>query len=209
MNQIIEQLKSFNSKERFFLVGNILGNVTFAPSPDFRKKIGDDLHVQLPENVFAAMDYHLDWLYASLYLASNQEQTCVFQNNEQLIKAQQEDIDFLFAFEIDDVCHIILLEAKGVGSCTNKQMNSKSKRFGEIFGQDGKRWPGVIPHFALVSPIKPANKLQTSTWPAWMSPDNTVPYIELPIQSGLKKVTRCDKNGKANINGEYWTVIDR
>jgi hypothetical protein len=67
------------------------------------------------------MDCHLDWLYASLLLAFNpKSEQRIFENKDRLIKGQQEDIDFLFAYEADDVSHIILLEAKGVGGFTNK-----------------------------------------------------------------------------------------
>ena len=209
MSQIIEHLKSFNSKERFFLVGHILGNVAFIPSPAFRESIASTLHLHLPEDVFAAMDYHLDWLYASLYLAFNQEKSRIFVNDDHLIKAQQEDIDFVFAYDANNVCHIILLEAKGVGVFTNKQMASKAARFGEIFGTDGKRWPKVVPHFALVSPNPPSQRLQSSAWPVWLAPNNTVPWIELPIPSPLKKVTRCNQQGRADQNGQYWTISER
>jgi len=207
MNQIIEYLRCFNSKERFFLVGHILGNDTFAPSPSFRENIGKVLDLQLPENVFAAMDFHLDWIYASLYLAFNQEQHCIL-NNEGLIKGHQEDIDFLLACEINSISHIILLEAKGLGSFTNKQMDSKAERFSKIFGMDGKCWDAVTPHFVLVSPREP-QRLETSAWPAWMMRDNKVPYIKLPIPSGLKKVTRCNEQEKADQNGKYWTISPR
>ncbi len=210
MSRIIENFKSFNSKERFFLVGHILGNASFKPCPAFRESITNALHIQLPESAFAAMDYHLDWLYASLHLAFNHNpEQLIFENKDRLIKGQQEDIDFLFAYEADDISHIILLEAKGVGGFTNKQIGSKADRFREIFGMDGKRWPGVKPHFAFVSPDRPSERLQSSAWPIWMKPNSVVPWIELPIPSGLKKVTRCNQRGKPDKEGQYWTISGR
>ncbi len=210
MSRTIENLKSFNSKERFFLIGHILGNASFKPCPAFRESITNALHIQLPESVFAAMDYHLDWLYASLHLAFNPNpEQRIFENTDRLIKGQQEDIDFLFAYEADNISHIILLEAKGVGGFANKQMASKAVRFREIFAMDGKRWPRVIPHFAFVSPDRPSERLHSSAWPMWMRPNNIVPWIELPIPSGLKKVTRCNRQGEPDKKGQYWTIHRR
>ncbi len=210
MSQVIENLKSFNSKERFFLVGHILGNVAFKPCPAFRESITSVLDIRLPESIFAAMDYHLDWLYASLFLAFNPNpEQRIFDNKDRLIKGQQEDVDFLFAYEADDSSHIILLEAKGVGGFTNKQIGSKADRFREIFAMNGKRWPGVVPHFAFVSPDRPSERLHSPAWPMWMRPNNIVPWIQLPIPSGLKKVTRCNQQGKPDEKGEYWTIYRR
>ena len=40
---------------------------------------------------------------------------------------------------------LVLMEAKGVGSWSNSQMNDKAKRLGEIFGQDGTNTPTSLP----------------------------------------------------------------
>ena len=209
MTQIIDNLKSFNSKERFYLVGHILGNPEFTPCAAFRKCLENVLHIELPESVFAAMDYHIDWLYASLFLASNQKNPPIFENHDKTIKAQQEDIDFLIAYEKDEICHIIMLEAKGVGVFTNNQMRSKASRLGQIFGEDGGGWPGVVPHFVLISPKKPTGRLQSAKWPAWMLSNNSIPWIELPIPANLKKVTRCNSDKTADKDGKCWTVLER
>jgi len=203
-NQVIENLRSFNSKERFFLIGHALGNPDFTPSETFRKEIENCLNLKLPSQLFTAMDYHLDWLYASLYLAFYDGGDKIYSNCDRIIKGQQEDIDFIIAFVQDTLCHIILVEAKGVMGWSNKQMDSKAERLRGIFGQDSTRWPDVKPHFVILSPTPPSERLHISRWPAWMSTDGQVPWIPLGVPHNLIKVTRCNKDGWADKAGAYW-----
>jgi len=145
MSSLLDYLKMFNSKERFFLVGQILGKSRFSPSKKFRGELNKVLGLEIPTKVFAAMDYHLDWLYASLELARGCKEKYIHKNGNQKadkkIKGQQEDIDFLIAFNENDdekkPTHIVLIEAKGVTAWSNKQMDSKVKRLNEIFGKKG------------------------------------------------------------------------
>ncbi len=205
MHPVIEQLKLFNSKERFFLLGYILGNETFDPSPQFRQDLEGALHLHLPTSVSAAMDYHLDWLYASLYLATYGEQDGAIPNENRVIAGQQEDIDFLIAYEEGADCHLVLIEAKGVGSWTNAQMNSKKERFATIFRTE---WPHIIPHFLLMSPARP-QRLRTEGWPVWMVQDGQIPWLKLRPPETLKKVTRCDAQGNETRAGEFWQAVKR
>jgi len=209
MIKLIENLKSFNSKERFFLIGHILGNTAFTPCNAFRKTVETSFNLKVPDEVFAAMDYHLDWLYASLHLTFNEGRgSDIFENRSQIIKGQQEDIDFLMAFADENVCHIILVEAKGVTGWTNKQMDSKAARFREIFGSDGNAWSGVKPHLLLLSPQRSMN-LDVSKWPSWMVVSGKAVWSELPVPNQLKKVTRCDSGGSADSGGVFWRVDSR
>ncbi len=209
MKRLIDNLQSFNSKERFFLIGHILGNTNFTPSEVFKKQIKDVLGLKIPDELFAAMDYHLDWLYGSLYLAfNNGSEAQIFSNSDRLIKGQQEDVDFIIAFLEDTSCHIILIEAKGVGGWTNKQMNSKAERFEGIFGPDGKRWLGVNPHFLVLSP-RQSNRLNTSSWPTWMTINGKAAWTKLPVSAGLRKITLCSSTGIPDKNGSSWMVSIR
>jgi hypothetical protein len=205
MKQLIDNLRSFNSKERFFLVGHALGNKNFSLSQAFKKAIVNMLRLEIPSDSFTAMDYHLDWLYASLYLTFNGDYSQIFTNTDGLIKGNQEDIDLFIAFSEDTSCHIILIEAKGVTGWTNKQANSKAIRLRKIFGPDGRRWPGVNPRFLLFSPKRP-KRLDMSGWPMWMTINGQVPWVEFPIPTRLKKVTRCDSEGQKDKNGLFWRV---
>jgi hypothetical protein len=177
MSVLTECLQSFNSKERFFVVGEILGNPQFQPSPDFLEQVCKALQLPVPKPpIFCAMDYHLDWIYASLQVAGDRQDGLIYPNSEGKIKAQQEDVDFLIACDADDVCHMILIEAKGVTGWNNRQMTSKANRLREIFGEDGEGWQGVRPHFVIMSPAEP-RKLNKSGWPKWMTADWTCPHF--------------------------------
>lgn len=205
MNQIIENLKAFNRKERFFLVGAALGNPEYILCQQFIYDIERAFNVTIPSNYFAAMDYHLDWVYASLALAANNHNG-PFPNAKQIIHASIEDIDFLIACEIQNDCHYIFLEAKGVTLFSNKQLQSKMARLTEIFGKENEKWKNVVPHFGIVSPKEP-RKIQDKAWPVWAKPDGQVKWIKLEhIPTGLKKVVRCNRIGKADNAGDYWMV---
>lgn len=199
----IENLRSFNRKERFFLVGMALGNPEFKLCEQFRNKVGEALYISIPKDAFAAMDYHLDWIYASLFLANNNTKDQMFPNTNGLITATQEDIDFLIAYQDEKTCHIVLLEAKGVTGFTNRQLNHKVLRLKDIFGDDGCNSPSVIPHFVIVSPKKPAG-IKSSGWPKWLKLNGEIPWIKMPIPAELKRITRCNEAGKASADGRWW-----
>jgi len=57
--ETIEYLKSFNRKERFHLVGQLLGNSEFNLDPNLFRKILDLLELDTPTYYFSAMDYPL------------------------------------------------------------------------------------------------------------------------------------------------------
>ena len=203
MPGIIEKLRSFNRKERFFLVGMALGNPEFKLCEQFRNKVGEALHISIPKDAFAAMDYHLDWIYASLFLANNNTKDQMFPNTNGLITATQEDIDFLIAYQDGEKCHLVMLEAKGVMGFTNRQLQSKIRRLRDIFGDDGDKYPGVIPHFAIVSPKSPIG-IRTDSWPSWVFRNGEIQWIEMPISDELRRITRCDEAGKASAEGRWW-----
>ena len=77
MMTLMEHLESFNRKERFFLVGNALGNPDFQLSTDFQTKLNTAFGIPPPNSAFVAMDYHLDWLHASPFLALPAPASCM------------------------------------------------------------------------------------------------------------------------------------
>ena len=206
MSRLLEHITQFNRKERFFLVGLALGNERFALSKPFRAKVGQALNLTIPPDAFVAMDYHLDWVYASLFLASSEAGSGPHCNTDKLIHAHQEDIDLIVAYQDGETHHIVLLEAKGATGWTNKQLTSKANRFREIFGDPSGAFPGVEPHFVIASPTKP-DRLQFSTWPKWMAPHGKIPWFELLIPDLRKKVTRCDAAGAIANTGDHWRII--
>lgn len=217
-SDLINNLKLFNAKERFFLVGHILGNRDFRPSDCFIDQLSNLLGIDIPTNVFAAMDYHLDWLYASLVRTQLGKQINYLnppvseddQNGPGIVQGNQEDLDFVIAFNSDGKCHIVILEAKGVTGWTNSQMASKVKRLKAIFGHNqGVRFLDVVPHFVMISPKLPSDNIKTEGWPEWMLKDNKPIYMEMPIPKNLLAVSRCDGEGIKSADGKSWCVYER
>ncbi len=208
MNNLLEWLKLFNSKERFFLTGYLLGNYNFSLCQSFRNDLSELINIEIPSDAFSAMDYHVDWLYASLNLARENNLDKVYLNKNQVIKAQQEDTDWLVAFKDQTGFHVILLEAKVTGGWSNKQMVSKAIRYREIFGENGNNWNNVMPHFVCLSPTKP-RRLEINKWPQWMKPNNDILWLNIPKLDQLYKVTRCDENGLITSKGLYWKITER
>ena len=161
MSDLVELLSQFNRKERFFLVGQALGNKGFSLAEDFRKKLGDEIKSEIPADAFVGMDYHLDWIAASLWAYRNPELVDKpFANSDQVATGTQQDIDLLIAFEAEGHYYLVLLEAKGYSPWSNEQMCDKAQRLKGIFGCDGKKHPKVKPKFCLTSPRKP-ERLET------------------------------------------------
>lgn len=101
---------------------------------------------------------------------------------------------------------MVMIEAKGDFAFSIKQLEDKACRLKQIFGEDGKKWDGVVPHFALMSPYRPTKRLNHECWPDWMHPDGKVTWMKLDMHEPLKKVTRCHKDGTTSIKGKHWKV---
>lgn len=207
MQDIIERLSSFNRVERSLLIGMALGNPTFSLAPKFRAALKSTFGLEVPAHAFAAMDYHLDWLHASLAPTYIEPVRNVYPRNPLQVAGNIEDLDLLIAYECEEQGHIIMIEAKGVTSHRNDQMRSKANRLGAIFGEEGTRIPNVTPHFGLLSPVLP-QKLVTDCWPRWMLREGAILHVPLHISGSLRKVLRCDSKGNPAKNGEYWTVTN-
>ncbi len=205
--RFITNLKSFNRKERFFLVGWALGNRKFRLSAAFKRRLSSALNLDVPAESLVAMDYHLDWIYASAFLAAAGDSNTAYANKDGLVTGNQEDIDLVVAYESGDGDHIIMVEAKGVTGWTNKQATSKAARLEAIFGHGGDNWPGIQPHFLLASPNE-SQGLDCSRWPGWMKQDDGRPYwMRMEMPKGLLKVTKCHETGKVSREGRYWKVV--
>ena len=204
---IIEYLTSFNRKERFLLIGQMLGNEPFHLAPDMLQKIAGMLGVPPPDEYFAAMDYHLDWIAASLDLAAKNDEGPRMRDIN-CIRATQEDVDFLIAFEDEDkLTHIVMIEAKGDTAFSQKQLNSKATRLTAIFGNEGDQWPSVVPHFIICSPRTPT-RIKINHLPNFLlnNENNAILWFELNMPTNLQKVTQCDASGKPLNKGSYWKV---
>ena len=217
---LIDYLRDFNRKERFILLDHVLGQQpgdVFRLNSCFRGKLANKLGLEIREDAFVAMDYHLDWIQMAVHLAiGGLPEARVIDNPEiegvrKLFQANQEDVDLLIAFEEDvQKTHLVMIEAKADTGWTNKQLGSKAGRLGQIF--DKRVLEIVMPHFVLMSPCsksKRKRKIDTDGWPPWMTNGNTAHWLELPLRDGLLRVTRCDASRKSNKNGDSLLVSER
>lgn len=211
MPDLISVLESFNRKERFFLVAQALGNPKFELSPGFRWELGKTVGVPIPrppEKVFVAMDYHLNWVHASLVLASNGKDTSVtFPYEEKLVKNNQEDIDLLVAFEdSDDNCHLIFVEAKAYGDkgfthFKENQMKPKLKRLSKILENHRGKSPQVVPHLCLISGYKQRNLKTFALSPEAAGSGTPTAWLELKTPGEEKLVVKLpNRDGSAYIS---------
>ena len=201
MPTFLKLLESFNRKERFFLVGEALGNPKFQLSDDFRLRLGSDdvFGIVPPKDALVFMDYHLDWLHASLFFSLPENDVeGVHPNSRHIATGTQEDMDLLIAFNSENNIHILLIEAKGATRWKNSQLTSKAGKFRKIFGDcPEKEYPGIVPHFCLMSPKPVPESIKSSEWPEWMTNnDNNPIWLKLDMPTDRRKVTRCNEDGK-------------
>ena len=169
--------------------------------------------VKIPGNAFVGMDYHLDWIAASLRAHQNPDYLGKPVSNagqtkfNRVATGTQQDIDLLVAFKEEGFFHLVLLEAKGYDSWTNRQMGRKSQRLQGIFGKNGKGYPEVKSYFCLMSPRRP-EKLQTKGWPTWMTGSGDDPYLWLKLNVDYPRfqVMRCDSDGKPKAEGSHFRI---
>lgn len=215
MADLIELLESFNRKERFFLVSQALGNSHprggFLLSEDFRQQLGDKVGFPIPQDYFAAIEYHLDWMIAALR-AHQRPGSREFEDlempygiecdhpkhkgNRREVRGTNEDADLLVVFSNEDACHLILVEAKGDSAWSDEQMCSKAERLKKVFGDEGTAIAGVFPYYYLSSPeYRKPQRLKTEGWPKWMKQRNGEPYwFRLNFPDDRYSVTRSDES---------------
>ena len=210
-HDLINLLDQFNLKERYFVVSNALG---FSLDARFCKELGGEIGIEIPPDARAWMDYHLDYVVASIGASCHgsiqQSIDVVVPNTDDLISGKIEDIDFLIAFKKDQCYHLVFIEAKAYtrgGGWKNEQMLSKAERLKKMFGQDGKKHSNVNPHFCLISPHKPQG-LKTELWPDWMKKKDSDPYywVELNVEPSRLKVERCDFEGNLSKAATHYRI---
>jgi hypothetical protein len=214
---LAQALAQFNRKERYWLLRNALGqqtdadNVPSAPqlSESFRFRLGRHLSYDIPPTAWWAMDYHLDWLYAAIVLLRGNPQIH-YNNDSRGIQANQEDIDFIIAFDKT----LILIEAKGDTPWSNEQLSSKKARLDLIFkslGTDFQPLAGIDKVLYVLmspdainwhSPQTSRNSLKIDSLPIGL--DNTQVWMKLNMDKQLLKVRRCNEDGKVIRSGVYW-----
>ncbi|KAI96020.1 hypothetical protein T281_02390 [Rhodomicrobium udaipurense JA643] len=93
-------LSQFNRKERHWGLHALLASVEI--DDQFRSLIKEKIDVDVPPTAWWAIDYHFDWLHAALTCFEQQLEPLELRpqsNARQVIKGNQEDIDFIIAFD--------------------------------------------------------------------------------------------------------------
>lgn len=213
MSELINYLQNFNRKERFVVLRTVLGieSEMVLLNNEFRKKLQESLggDPPVPDRVFVAMDYHLDWIEIALFRAANPNISLgrPFPNpSASEINSNQQDTDLLVAF---DACvngrtltYLLLVEAKAFTGWNNKQMKSKVDRLRTIFGEgDGLNFSDIaLPRLVLMTPNM-SKGINHSDWPKWMKPSGKPMWLTYELPSRVK-ITRCKEDGKKSAEGK-------
>jgi hypothetical protein len=168
------------------------------------------------------MDYHLDWLVGALHLFSNGEGTAYKRQyyrtselvegpQEELVKGNQEDVDFIIASSNT----LIFIEAKGdAAGWDYQQLNRKIHRLQNI---EEKYFNGVEPFFFLMAPKALQNKFNmdkiTSPSPNWIFDGDKLRWLDLQIKNELEtnfedfhRVGRCNEDDDPCKTGKFFLV---
>jgi len=171
--------------------------------------------------VYAAMDYHLDWLHAALWCLKsgwepkpdglfvqvprhpiNVDGSTQSVPHQQDVMGNQEDLDLLLVIEDDNITHLVLVEAKGVSSFGESQLKSKLKRLDLILvEEDSGPVKGLLVSMVLLAPNrKPEAKAKALDLTRKHAPSiigNRIYAMEMPnFPEKRFFVTRCNSTGE-------------
>jgi len=174
---LVQNLKELNAKERDHLMRFAYLGATEAYEGDTKRWLSDemlsalkpqlaDIHLSPSARcVFAAMDYHLDWLYAALFRTYKGGETGVLDDGSPCkddslrpIIGILEDLDLLVVFADDEKVVVLCIEAKGDASFSKLQLARKLVRLDRIITASVGSPPPMGLHFKLVliAPNEPA-----------------------------------------------------
>jgi hypothetical protein len=187
---IIDLLKAFNRKERYWVIKGALGQET-PLSQTFCDQLAQTLGLQpfAARNAWWAMDYHLDWLVAAgeAYRRKIDPKdlggiALSFTGREAGLTGTQEDVDFVVAHDRD----LILIEAKAFGAWDNGQTARKGRRLSllrKVFGlNETPLGSDLRLHFVLWSPSPPAKQKLGDEWREWRSGTADSPLHHMTLE---------------------------
>ena len=208
MSDLISVLESFNRKERFFLVAQALGKPEFTLSPEFRLQLSKAVGlyqdgIKIPPDAFAVMDYHLNWVHASLVLShyADEQERITLLNNGGIVSSQQ-DVDLLVAFkDAINQYHLIFVEAKGYNTDgksdgladfdtgrEREQLKAKAHQLNTILKPHGDLYCDIKPHYCLMTRKKPVNPPEP--WGKWLK--ISLPQERLLVKYDSSVVKSCE-----------------
>jgi hypothetical protein len=221
---LVERLKLFNRKERYWLIRNALGEgrAEIPLSNGFRRRLTESIGIEIPVTAWWAIDYHIDWLFGALRLDRKPDANDgdVWENPEdgetderrRLIRGTQEDFDLIVAFDRT----IILIEAKGVTGWGGAQLQSKKQRLAhwseysdQLNAERDLSSDAPRIFVVLTSPRNPTDGV-ANEWPKCVQ--NQMHYwLEMDFAGAPKEfrvVERCTEtsNGKvkSSSEGRHW-----
>ena len=211
---LIQLLQDFNSNERFYLIRQALDGQSrtepgFIMSEQFREQLEGLVKFEIPQNAFMAMDYRLDWIHASLFLADKDLEEGHFPNldddSNQIVFGNVQDIDLLIAFSRKNRYYMILIEAKGYMRWGKRQLDSKTQRLDKIFKNYKVRYPNLKLYMLVISPHVPSpTRTGMEHWPDWIQQNFS--WAQLIILDYIFKLTLSDADNRRNKNGGFFTI---
>lgn len=204
---LVDALKRFNRKERYWLIHNALGTDSERLDEGFRARLAEAIGNDVPATAWWAMDYHLDWLVGALTLVAQGDRGfAAHRNDAGLVIGNQEDMDLIVAF--DDT--LLMIEAKGESAWSNSQFRSKVARL-EKLRAAGLLLPTIKIFFVLTSPREPQLLApeEGTEWQAWMCNAAGRPmHVPLHMPDDFLKVTRWDAEQQAPSKaGTCWKIV--
>jgi hypothetical protein len=205
MSVLINFLERLNRKERYFVMAHATGVRDLSIGDEFRRQLSAAIGVEVPASARLFMDYHLDWLVASLHLAFDQPARLFFKNAGQEVKGNQEDLDLLVAFEDRAVTRLVMVEAKAATAWSSAQLRSKVDRLKKIFPSEQVWSPHVTPHFLLLSPAHPSQEILKLARSLEM-PTEGDPWVQLKFPAERLVVERTMADGRPSKTGRHYLV---
>ena len=221
----VRNLKLFNAKERDHLMRfAYLGETCdYTEGATFLSKAFDDAlraAAKVPESakcVFAGMDYHLDWVFAALWLAShrpgwpdeNGERVSepmgkheALENIKDLytdfrpLTGSQEDIDLLVVYSHEGKWFVLFIEAKGSASFDNVQLARKVIRLNRILDESGLGPEATqVLEFRLILTAPAQKKIEDTSWSKLA---DSLPNPKPGEKDKFKKMRECLKQAHEN-----------
>jgi hypothetical protein len=167
--------------------------------------------------VYAAMDYHLDWLHGALWCVGKKwapsteadftpvlrrvddQGTADRMPRQRDVMGNQEDVDLLLVIEDGAKTHVVFVEAKGVSAFSEDQLMSKFQRLQLILAADHVlQEADLLFSMVLLAPgataseaVKPARKHV-----AKRIGDRIFPMVMPNFPTDLYMVTRCNEQSQ-------------
>lgn len=200
-----KNLRSLNCSELHHLAAAALDNPAFILGPDFRLELSRVFGVDVPEDAFGGVHYHIDWLQAGLKMTFEPSADHVYEYPGELLEGSQETIDLLVAWDEPEAAHVIILETRGPTQANIRQFRNRMKRLAAVFGPHGDRWPGVQPRIGIAA-VKEPPRTVARDLPPWALRDGLPVWIPVGTRGQLYAITRCDDVGTPTTSGTYWTL---